>query len=25
LQHSDSAADFHQREYFILSFNPNNP
>ena len=25
LQHSDSAPDFHQRQHFILSFNPNNP
>ncbi len=25
LQHSDSAPDFHQRNDFILSFNPNNP
>jgi len=24
LQHSDGAADFHQRNNFILSFNPNN-
>ncbi len=25
LQHSDSEPDFHQRNHFILSFNPNNP
>jgi len=25
LQHSEGVADFHQRNHFILSFNPNNP
>jgi hypothetical protein len=25
LQHSDGAADFHQRKHFVLSFNSNNP